>query len=102
MVGTGGCDSNPSGVDLTLLAYIIDETPCPMVVGQIPHMGVTGQDVLIDYAIVFAVYAGAAHYLIGILEVGCEIFQARIVKLVRANFVRAGVDMWPRIVRGFA
>ena len=48
------------------------------------------------------VYAGAAHYFIGILEVGREIFQARIVKLMRANFVRAGVDMWPRIVRGFA
>jgi len=48
-----------------MLPHEFDKPPCPVIVIQIAQVGVAGQQILVDDAVVVAVNAAAAPYLVG-------------------------------------
>ena len=75
---------------------------CPMVVSDIAKMGITGQQIPIDNAIIGTIDTCTALYLIGVANARVEVYQARIVKFMcwYFNFWSRRIP-WPKAVFSF-
>ena len=69
-----------------MLPREFDKPSCPVIVIQIAQMGVAGQQVLVDDAIVPAVNAAAAPHLVGEYRVRRQVFHAGIMEFMRKDY----------------
>lgn len=64
---------------------MLNETPCPAMSLDIAQMGITGQNILVDNAVLFTVDTMPAMHAVGKLQRRIDLLQVRIVEFVCRN-----------------
>lgn len=74
---------------------MLNETPCPVMPLDIAQVGITGQNVLVDNAVLFTIDTMPAMHTVGKLQGRIDLLQVRIVEFVCRDQGLLSRCSWP-------